>query len=68
MAHKFVDLSLLDYRQSAAAVQADGIDVLMEMQLHTLGQRMQITAHRPAPLQVGAVAGCLCICICVCMP
>ena len=55
MAHKFVDLSLLDYRQSAAAVQADGIDVLMEMQLHTLGQRMQITAHRPAPLQVGAL-------------
>ena len=42
----------MDYKESAIAIQSDGIDVLMEMQLHTLGQRMQITAYHPATLQV----------------
>lgn len=52
MADKFVDLSTANFEDSARMINSDGIDVLLEMQLHTLGHRLQITAHNPAPVQV----------------
>lgn len=51
-AFRFIDLALLGYQEAAEVIRSEMIDVLLEMQLHTLGHRMQITAYHPAPVQV----------------
>jgi|GEM_PF-1235191 len=48
----FVDIQALNYREAAAAILADGIDILVDLVGHTKGNRMAICALRPAPVQV----------------
>lgn len=45
-------MAALNFSESAALIYNDKIDVLLDMQLHTLGERLEITAHHPAPIQV----------------
>lgn len=46
----FHDVSRLDDAAAAALIEADRIDILVEMSGHTLGGRLPLLAHRPAPL------------------
>lgn len=49
----FIDIREMDHRSSAARIARDGIDILVDLTLHTAGNRLEIAALRPAPLQVG---------------
>ena len=55
LAHKFVDLATLNFADSAKLIHEDRVDILLDMQLHTLGHRLQITAHTPAAVQVSVI-------------
>jgi protein O-GlcNAc transferase len=48
----FVDISAMTGAASAALIAADGIDILVDMNGHTAGGRLDIFALRPAPIQV----------------
>lgn len=48
----FADLRGLDARQAAGRIRADGVDILIDMKGYTRGGRLDIAAHRPAPLQL----------------
>jgi predicted O-linked N-acetylglucosamine transferase (SPINDLY family) len=50
---EFVDIRDMDHRASAERIARDGIDILIDLTLHTAGHRLEIPALRPAPLQVG---------------
>jgi predicted O-linked N-acetylglucosamine transferase (SPINDLY family) len=49
---KFVDISRLDDRQAAQAVLAEEIDILVNLNGYFGDHRMDVFAHRPAPIQV----------------
>lgn len=49
---RFVDLSALSHDAAARRIQADGIDILVDLKGHTQGARLEIPALRPAPAQV----------------
>ncbi len=49
---EFVPLGALSQRGAAERIQADGVDVLIDLAGFTQGARPQILAHRPAPVQV----------------
>ena len=51
-ADHFIDLRGSSDREAARRVREDGIDLLIDLQGQTRGQRQGILAHRPAPLQV----------------
>lgn len=51
-ADHFIDLRGASDREAARRVREDGIDLLIDLQGQTRGQRQGILAHRPAPLQV----------------
>lgn len=51
-ASSFVDLYADSYSDSVERIRADGVDILVDLQGHTLGGRGQITAARPALVQV----------------
>ncbi|MDE2567011.1 MAG: tetratricopeptide repeat protein, partial [Burkholderiales bacterium] len=51
-ADAFVDLRGCSDGQAAERIRADGVELLVDLQGHTKGQRMGILARRPAPLQV----------------
>jgi predicted O-linked N-acetylglucosamine transferase (SPINDLY family) len=46
------DIAGLDDRRLAAAIRADGIDILVDLSGHMAGGRLAMFAQRPAPVQV----------------
>ena len=51
-ANAFHDLATLDHATSAERIVKEGVDILIDLQGHTLGGRPEIGARRPAPIQV----------------
>jgi predicted O-linked N-acetylglucosamine transferase (SPINDLY family) len=51
-ADSFIDIRGLSDPQAAQRIRDDGIDILIDLQGHTRGQRIAVFAHRPAPVQV----------------
>ena len=49
---RYVDMRTLNEAQMARRIHADGVDLLVDLKGHTLGNRFGVFAHRPAPLQV----------------
>ena len=49
---RFVELNKLDNVQAAAKIFEDKVDILVDLAGHTEGNRMEICALRPAPVQV----------------
>ncbi|MDT4332074.1 UDP-N-acetylglucosamine-peptide N-acetylglucosaminyltransferase [Methylomonas sp. MED-D] len=49
---RFVDLSELSIADSAKAIHADQIDILIDLKGYTRGTRTEILTYRPAPIQV----------------
>jgi len=49
-ADAFVDLAALDLGAAARATAAAGIDILIDINVHTRGNRLALTALRPAPV------------------
>lgn len=52
IAHKFVNIAEKSFTESAALIRAEGIDILLDLQIHTLGSRLEITASGAAPTAV----------------
>jgi predicted O-linked N-acetylglucosamine transferase (SPINDLY family) len=49
---RFVDLRECANAAAAAAIRADGVDILVDLKGYTLDARTEIVALRPAPIQV----------------
>ncbi len=49
---RYRDIRRMDDQQVAAAVEQDGIDILVTMGGHTRGHRLGVLAYSPAPIQV----------------
>jgi len=49
---RFVDIRSLGYAEAANQMYEDGVDILVDLNGYTTGGRMQISALRPAPIQV----------------
>jgi protein O-GlcNAc transferase len=48
---RFVEMEALSDRDAAAAIQADGVDILVDLTGYTQHARTAILTHRPAPIQ-----------------
>jgi predicted O-linked N-acetylglucosamine transferase (SPINDLY family) len=49
---RFVDIRALPHRAAAERINADGIDILVDLKGYTQHARPRIAAYRPAPVQV----------------
>jgi protein O-GlcNAc transferase len=49
---RFVDIHALPHRQAAQLIQADKVDILIDLKGYTHRARPAISAYRPAPVQV----------------
>lgn len=49
---KFVDVAALPHAAAASAIHAQGVDILVDLKGYTEHARTEITALRPAPIQV----------------
>jgi protein O-GlcNAc transferase len=49
---RFIDIRSLSHAQAAQRIQADAIDILIDLKGHTLNARTAMLAARPAPVQV----------------
>lgn len=49
LSHRFYNIANYSHQQSVNLIMSDKLDVLLEMQLHTLGNRLEITAAKPCP-------------------
>jgi predicted O-linked N-acetylglucosamine transferase (SPINDLY family) len=52
LSHRFYDVSEMTPKATADLVRSDDLDILVDLQGHTLGNRLSILAERPAPIQV----------------
>jgi predicted O-linked N-acetylglucosamine transferase (SPINDLY family) len=52
MAHKFIDISPMSFGDAAATIRAENVDILLDLQIHTLGSRLEITASGVVPTVV----------------
>ena len=52
------DTAALDDGQLAELIHRDGIDLLVDLGMHTRGNRMRAFARRPAPVQITYLAYC----------
>jgi protein O-GlcNAc transferase len=48
----FLDIRDMGYLEAAAKINADKVDILVDLTGYTLGNRLEIAALRPAPIQV----------------
>jgi protein O-GlcNAc transferase len=48
---EFIDIAELSYREAADRVYQDRVDILVDLKGYTLGNRLEICAYRPAPVQ-----------------
>jgi protein O-GlcNAc transferase len=49
---QFRDINKTSYRESAEQIYKDQIDILVDLKGHTKNTRLEIAAHKPAPIQV----------------
>lgn len=54
-AHRWRDVSDMDDIQLAQTISADGIDILVDLNGHTAGNRLPVFARRVAPVQVSFI-------------
>jgi predicted O-linked N-acetylglucosamine transferase (SPINDLY family) len=47
----FVDVRAMGHRAIAERMRADGLDIAVDLKGHTRDSRMELLAHRPAPVQ-----------------
>ena len=52
LADPWRDIAAMDDQRCAQAIQADRIDILVDLSLHTADNRLLVFARRPAPVQV----------------
>lgn len=52
LAHHWRDISSLDDTAVAGLARQDGIDILVDLALHTAKNRLRVFARKPAPVQV----------------
>lgn len=52
---RWVDAWLLSDERLAAQIQADKVDILVDLSGHSVGHRLTVFARKPAPIQVSAV-------------
>jgi predicted O-linked N-acetylglucosamine transferase (SPINDLY family) len=52
MVKQWRDISMLNDRQAAAQINADHIDILVDLSGHTAGNRLPIFSLKPAPVQI----------------
>ncbi len=56
VADRFVPLGPLSDDEAAAAIRAAGIDILVDLNNHTIDNRMPVLARKPAPVQISYLA------------
>ena len=49
---KFVDIRKLNHADAARRIYKDRVDILVDLKGYLRGDRLEISAHRPAPIQV----------------
>ena len=49
---KFIDISKLSFLDSAKKINKDKIDMLIDLKGHTEGNRIEMFAHKPSPIQI----------------
>jgi len=49
---RFIDVCSLSHAEAAAAIHADGVEILVDLKGYTIHARPEIMALRPAPVQV----------------
>jgi protein O-GlcNAc transferase len=57
-ADHFTPISQLSDDQAAAAIRGDEIDILIDLNNHTIDNRMLLFARKPAPVQISYLAFC----------